>query len=259
MMKTKHAVVCVVSLGLYSGRYSRMATKKNPNFVSQYVMGVVCLHIEDEYDNDRDAVRWLKEAVPEENEGERNFVNAVCLHAIMNFEGRGMAKNSQEAIRLFNKAGTGGCVRAMLWMGKIYDKGDGVEQDSAEAVRWYTTAAENGSAEGQNWLGKLYAAGEGVDVNLERAKKYFELAVEQRLNDAEFNLARILQETDPPSAIELYRRAADGGMAKAQLVLSDAYSKGIGGVVKNRKEAFKWCQKAAEQEVTDAQYDLGML
>ena len=98
-----------------------------------------------------------------------------------------------------------------------------------------------------------------MDADLERAKEYFELAVEQRLNDAEFNLARILQETDPPSAIELYRRAADGGMAKAQLVLSDAYSEGIGGVVKNRKEAFKWCQKAAEQGLTAAVYKLGML
>ena len=138
---TEHAVVCVVSLGLYSGRYSRMATEKK-DFVSQYVMGVVCLH--SEYVTDADAVSWLQKAVSEKNEGERNFVNAVCLLAIMNFEGRGMAKNSQEAIRLFNKAGTGGCVRAMLWMGKIYDKGDGVEQDSAEAVKWYTEAAENG-------------------------------------------------------------------------------------------------------------------
>ena len=54
------------------------------------------------------------------------------------------------------------------------------------------------------------------------------MAVNQGLNDAEFNLAGILKETDGLRAIRLYRKAADAGMEKAQLAVSNAYSKGAG-------------------------------
>ena len=53
-----------------------------------------------------------------------------------------------------------------------------------------------------------------------------------------------------------YRKAAEQGDAKAQLLLGACYAKGD-GVTKNLAEAVKWYRKAAEQGVAGAQFMLG--
>ena len=52
------------------------------------------------------------------------------------------------------------------------------------------------------------------------------------------------------------RKAAEQGLAEAQLVLGLAYTEGE-GVPQNDKEAVKWVRKAAEQGLAEAQLVLG--
>ena len=54
------------------------------------------------------------------------------------------------------------------------------------------------------------------------------------------------------------RAGADKGDAKAQYELGRAFFSGTLGVAKDEAEAAKWFRKAAEQNVADAQYNLGV-
>ncbi|MBI4623089.1 MAG: sel1 repeat family protein [Verrucomicrobia bacterium] len=51
---------------------------------------------------------------------------------------------------------------AQLHLGLMYATGRGVVRDSTEAVKWYRKAAEQGNATAQGNLGSFYANGEGV-------------------------------------------------------------------------------------------------
>jgi TPR repeat protein len=55
------------------------------------------------------------------------------------------------------------------------------------------------------------------------------------------------------------RAGADKGDAKAQYELARPFFSGTLGVAKDEAEAVKWYRKAAEQNVADAQYNLGVL
>src|SRR6266446_6181816 len=54
------------------------------------------------------------------------------------------------------------------------------------------------------------------------------------------------------------RAGADKGDAKAQYELGRAFFSGTVGVAKDEAEAVKWFRKAAEQNVADAQFSLGV-
>jgi Sel1 repeat len=61
-----------------------------------------------------------------------------------------------------------------------------------------------------------------------------------------------LRRGDLPTALKLFREAADEGDADAQYNLSVAYGEGI-GVPQDQRIADEWCRKAAEQGEADAQ------
>ena len=63
---------------------------------------------------------------------------------------------------------------------------------------------------------------------------------------------------DPAEAVRSYRKAADGGVAKAQYALGVMYQQGW-GVGQDPAEAAKWYRKAADQGNAFAQNDLGVL
>src|SRR3989304_2531361 len=50
-------------------------------------------------------------------------------------------------------------------LGVCYEKGKGVAKDSAEALKWYRKAAGQNDANAQSNLGFCYAKGQGVPTN----------------------------------------------------------------------------------------------
>src|SRR6266404_3293110 len=62
---------------------------------------------------------------------------------------------------------------------------------------------------------------------------------------------------DEAEAVKWFRKAAEQNIADAQFSLGVCYANGQ-GVAKNKAEAVKWYRKAAEQNVADAQYNLGV-
>ena len=72
-----------------------------------------------------------------------------------------------------------------------------------------------------------------------------------------FQLPAQQNEADRKVLAEI-RAGADKGDAKAQYELGRAFFSGTLGVAKDEAEAVKWFRKAAEQNVADAQFSLGV-
>ena len=77
------------------------------------------------------------------------------------------------------------------------------------------------------------------------------------LSAAVFRLPAQQNEADRKVLAEI-RAGADKGDAKAQYELGCAFFSGTLGVAKDKAEAVKWFRKAAEQNVADAQFSLGV-
>ena len=70
-------------------------------------------------------------------------------------EGRGVARDDEEALRLFRRAADQGHVVAQTNLGWMYEQGRGVRRDRLEAARWYRLAADQGHADAQRRLDGL--------------------------------------------------------------------------------------------------------
>jgi TPR repeat protein len=77
------------------------------------------------------------------------------------------------------------------------------------------------------------------------------------LSAAVFQLPAQQNEADRKLVAEI-RARAEMGDAKSQERLGVAFFLGKGGLTKDEVEAVKWFRKAAEQNVADAQYNLGV-
>jgi TPR repeat protein len=83
-------------------------------------------------------------------------------------DGRGVAQDYAEAVRLYTEAvrfytlaAAKGNAEAAYNLAKMYEDGQGVAQDDVEAVRLYTLAAAKGNADAQVNLAKMYKDGRG--------------------------------------------------------------------------------------------------
>ena len=147
--------------------------------------------------------------------------------------------------------------QALKLMGDLYMSGIGVEKDQSKAFAQYKRSAEGGLAAGESRLGDCYKYGLGVESNLPLAVEQYSKAAEQGDLDAMQELAEILIgehdgiEKDEESGVELLKKAAENGHAKAQWMLGglliNPSSMGVTCVDQDLAEGVKWMQKSAEQ------------
>ncbi len=135
-------------------------------------------------------------------------------------EGRGVARNMEEAVRWLERAAGAGFVPAQFRLAGIHEKGDGVKKDIITARKLYIAAAEKGHAKAMHNLAVLYA--EGVDGK-----------------------------PDYRIAAQWFRKAAAHGVADSQFNLAILYARGI-GIEQNLAESYKWFALAAGTGDQDA-------
>ncbi len=82
--------------------------------------------------------------------------------------------------------------------------------------------------------------------------------VENNAEDIFRQATNLYEEKKYSEALQLYRKAAEIGLASAQYNLGLLYKEGL-GTEKDLKEAFKWYSKAAEKRHKDAYHNLGVL
>ena len=118
--------------------------------------------------------------------------------------------------------------------------------------------AESGDPEAQYWLGRIYEAGRLLPLDKQKSAYWYQKSAEQGYAPAEYWVCMDRAYLDP---IELERcmwRAAEKGVAEAQLWLGVAFDQHLWFGVTDEQESLKWFRKAAEQGNPDAEATLGM-
>jgi len=120
------------------------------------------------------------------------------------------------------------------------------------------TKADGETAEMLYRSGSNYYYGLGVAKDINKAAELWEKAANKGLARAQFHLANLYErggdglQPDPQKALNWYIMAAWQGHAEAQLILAQKYTAGD-GVPQDYPTAYKWCRRAAENDNPEAQ------
>ena len=199
-----------------------------------------------------------------------------------------LAQKYQLAITRLKPFAERGSAKAQSYLGSMYESGRGVERNYTEAIRWFLMAAEQSDAYSQSHLGYLYekrlGAARGAMVRQgSRARRRLqpgspggdvsrrsrgcpglsagcELVFEggrSRLDLGASQSRIALRQRrgvpqDRAKGIVLLRNAADQNDSDAQYNLGWAYESGT-GVPKDTQEAIKWYGKASDRGNAQAQ------
>ena len=160
---------------------------------------------------------------------EKGDAVAQFRYAEMLRDGRGVAKNMKESVKLTRKAAEGGLAAAQCQMGLFYMNGLGVDRDEDKAVEWLSRAAKKDHVQAQYNLGIYYA--KFMDKESQRlAVKWLKEAAKEDYADAEYNLAKLYLDPHHPAskeqgagrqAIQLLRLAAAQSHAGAKSMLNE--------------------------------------
>ena len=171
-------------------------------------------------------------------------------------------KADQKPIEEVKAKAEAGDAESEVELGRRYDKGEGVVKDHAEAAKWYRKAAEQNLRRGSIQSGRLLrprrrrdeGSGGGGEVVSQSRRAELRQGSIQSGQSAIGTGAGVAK--DPVEAAKWVRKAAEQNLANAQYSLGLCYYKGE-GVTKDQAEAVKWYRKAAEQNYAKAQHNLG--
>lgn len=180
--------------------------------------------------------------------------------------GIGVEKNDTLANDLFKKAAAkltedadndNPFIQSMI--GECYFYGRGVTEDREKAFTYLSSAAESGLAQAQYVLSQYYKAKSAMDGSARNNYvAWASKAAEQGHIEAIMQLADDYKSGDNyAKAFELYSKAANMGIAKAQYQVARYYYGYYGDVVKEDKnQAIEWLTKASDQGYYEAMEDL---
>jgi TPR repeat protein len=116
--------------------------------------------------------------------------------------------------------------------------------------------AESGDLEAQYWLGRIYEAGRLLPLDKEKSAYWYQKSADQGYAPAEYWVCGRRANQDSLEGERCMWRAAEKGVAEAQMWLGVAFQDHWFGVT-DETEALKWFRKAAEQGNPDAEATLG--
>ena len=210
--------------------------------------------------------------------------DAVGLLGRMYYEGKGVRKDTAEALRLLKMSADRGdsyavekagllCYAAgdyagaekylssavknddpeLLYMlGRICYLGVGVKQDYSRAFELLARSADRGNIDSMVLIGKMYHRGEGFSQDYARALQWYKRAAEKGSSEAMYNVGSMYYNGDGVSpdyleAIRWFKQSAEKGNIVAMQYVAIMYKEGI-GVPKDNVEASLWRKKAAESK-----------
>ncbi len=202
----------------------------------------------------REAVKWYKKSA------EGGYSWGAYNLAVSYSCGDGIEENDEKAFYWYKKAANADIAEAQMSVGECYDNGCGVEQDRNEAVRWYQKAAENGEGKAAYKLALAYES--GVLKDNRKAFHWYQQAAKQNIIEARDKLGYCYEygigiKQDLYEAVKNYTEAAKAGLAWGQFHLGNFYRRY--DTDEDNRKAFYWCEKAAKQNLPEAQNILGLL
>lgn len=224
------------------------------------------------------AVVWYKLAIEHGSMAAAVRLGRLCL------EGKGIAKDEKEAVRLFQLASDNNDPEGMAELGKALFNGYGgtsrdeakamdlihkaVQGGSAEAkmfranqimcpcfpsrpnpeiIALVQEAADSGNARGKEYLGDFYFHGwYGLPKDCDRGEQLYRESAGLGNADAMRDLGEILEQKDPAQARKWWTRAAEGNQSFAILYLGRKLLKGENGYPKDEVKAFRLWRKYAD-------------
>ncbi len=141
--------------------------------------------------------------------------------------------------------------------GMRYHSGDSVEKDETMAAELFRKAADLGHLQAQSNLGICYLLGKGVDKDEELGAKILEEAANKGNSYAQLYIGNCYHhgrgvKEDKEISLLWHKKSATEGNSEAQFILAGEHLKN-----KEYHLAAEWLIKAAEQELPQAQCELG--
>ena len=157
------------------------------------------------------------------------------------------SKNYKQAFQEFMIEAKKGNAAAQNSLGNLYANGLGVKRNRKRALYWYKKSAKQGNSDGICSLGNAYLHGIGTKKDSTKATEYFERSAKMDNPLAQYDLAKVLYKTEEIIPLDLDKEAAAGWMQKAannnlpqaQYKLGLMYFKGI-VLGKDVKKAYFW-------------------
>ncbi|MET1411520.1 tetratricopeptide repeat protein [Roseibium sp. HPY-6] len=188
--------------------------------------------------------RLLEKAAADE------YLAALLVLADMYDNGTGVARDSNEAFHLYQRAADLGDPDALASIGDYYMDGDQVDRDFAKARELYSRSLDAGNKEALLDLGYLYTETDWEEHDFKIAMEYFRKADEAGVENAATFLGiahfhgEWAQENDR-LARGYFERAAENGFYLAAKYLGYMEEEGLGGA-KEKNEAVRHYELAAE-------------
>ena len=128
-----------------------------------------------------------------------------------------------------------------------------------KAVKIYKRGVELGSVEAMRRLGDMHDTGSGVKLDKKKASQLYRMAADRGMAKAQYSLANNVRvEARFEEAVAFYRAAAAQGFTFAEHSLGACYMKGE-GVEKDLDECRRWWMLAAAKGHGAAMANIGAL
>lgn len=166
------------------------------------------------------------------------------------------------ALNLAKPLAENGDAAAQTLVAEIYARGLGVPRNDKLAAKWYIAAARQGVPEAQFQYALLLLDGTHVAKNAEMAFELMGKAASAGNRLAQFNYAQMLLERMPgdtglTEAAPWFEKAARQNLPDAQYAMAQFYAQGTGGKPRDEETARAWLERAAAGGYDTAQLDLG--
>lgn len=221
-------------------------------------------YLEGESSNPAKAAAYFKQAVDEGvGYGGSKTIPAALLGQLY-FEGRGVTKNFDLAVKYLSQPGIGSL--AAMPLARLYLEKASTSKEASEASGYYLEAAERLKAnpelaEAVFLLSQLYLQGKGVPQDLDQAESLLQQAADKGSQAAKFELKHEEVTSDfemDDSQLQSLQKAAEEGSPKAQYYLGCLLLEGK-GVKQDSKRGVALLKAAAEGGNVQAAYHLGQL
>lgn len=177
------------------------------------------------------------------------------------------AKRKSTGEILIEAAETGNA-NAQYNLAQAYLEGKlGLKKSEKKALAWFKSAAKNNHQDAQYTLGSFYYNGNIVKRDLKIAKFWLDKAANAGVDNAKVLIGAIddlnRSKSNKPktnlSTNDLFLASANKGDKEAQFKVGLMYLNGKDGFPRDQDKAFHWLNKAASQDHTNAQFEIGMM
>ena len=202
------------------------------------------------------SVEWFEQGI---RQGDKRATISLGRFYLL---GIGVEQDTFKGMQMLEKYDNHGLASYLL--AQVYDGviGYDVPINYPKALEYYLLAEKNKQDLPNkdlmtlyNNLGTLYNAHEDIPTNYVEAQKYLTKAAEMGLPHAMYGLANLHDfKGDKKQAFKWYLKAAENGLIDAYYYVGHAYKRGEG--VQQDSQALKWLELAAEYQMRDAAREL---